>query len=161
MRLALLIYGYATGCFSSRQIERATYDSLAFRTIACHGHPDDRRGVVHHAGGRRRLRACYIAQAVVDNETLLVVVPQVTQAVNDKQQVIPMLEQVQALPTGLNQPEQGLADSGYFSADNVAAGEQAGVEPLIAVTAITTIPSGPRASVNPRHCRPPPPPYSA
>jgi len=38
--LALLIYGYATGCFSSRKIERATYDSLAFRFITCNRHPD-------------------------------------------------------------------------------------------------------------------------
>ena len=38
--LSLLIYGYATGCFSSRKIERATYDSLAFRYIACNRHPD-------------------------------------------------------------------------------------------------------------------------
>lgn len=38
--LALLIYGYATGTFSSRKIERATYDSLAFRFIACNRHPD-------------------------------------------------------------------------------------------------------------------------
>ena len=35
MLLSLLIYGYATGTFSSRKIERATYDSLAFRYIAC------------------------------------------------------------------------------------------------------------------------------
>ena len=38
--LALLIYGYATGTFSSRKIERATYDSLAFRFIAANTHPD-------------------------------------------------------------------------------------------------------------------------
>ena len=38
--LALLIYGYATGSFSSRKIERATYDSLAFRFMACNRHPD-------------------------------------------------------------------------------------------------------------------------
>jgi transposase len=38
--LSLLIYGYATGSFSSRKIERATYDSLAFRFIACNQHPD-------------------------------------------------------------------------------------------------------------------------
>lgn len=37
---SLLIYGYATGTFSSRKIERATYDSLAFRYIACNRHPD-------------------------------------------------------------------------------------------------------------------------
>jgi len=40
MLLSLLIYGYATGTFSSRKIERATYDSLAFRYIACNRHPD-------------------------------------------------------------------------------------------------------------------------
>ena len=39
-RLLLLIYGYATGTFSRRKIERATYDSLAFRYIACNRHPD-------------------------------------------------------------------------------------------------------------------------
>jgi transposase len=38
--LALLIYAYATGCFSSRKIERGTYDSVAFRFIACNSHPD-------------------------------------------------------------------------------------------------------------------------
>ena len=40
MLLSLLIYGCATGTFSSRQIELATYDSLAFRYIACNLHPD-------------------------------------------------------------------------------------------------------------------------
>mgnify|MGYP001564513677 FL=1 len=40
MLLSLLIYGYATGTFSSRKIERATYDSLAFRYLACNRHPD-------------------------------------------------------------------------------------------------------------------------
>jgi len=29
--LGLLVYGYATGVFSSRKLERATYDSVAFR----------------------------------------------------------------------------------------------------------------------------------
>jgi len=38
--LSLLIYGYATGTFSSRKIENATYDSLAFRYLACNLHPD-------------------------------------------------------------------------------------------------------------------------
>jgi transposase len=38
--LGLLIYGYATGVFSSRKIERATYDSVAFRFIAANQHPD-------------------------------------------------------------------------------------------------------------------------
>lgn len=38
--LCLLIYGYATGVFSSRKIERATYDSVAFRYLAANTHPD-------------------------------------------------------------------------------------------------------------------------
>ena len=38
--LGLMIYGYATGVFSSRQLERATYDSVAFRFIAANQHPD-------------------------------------------------------------------------------------------------------------------------
>jgi transposase len=38
--LALLIYGYANGTFSSRKIEQATYDSVAFRFIAANLHPD-------------------------------------------------------------------------------------------------------------------------
>ena len=38
--LGLLVYGYATGIFSSRKLERATYDSVAFRFIAANDHPD-------------------------------------------------------------------------------------------------------------------------
>src|ERR1700692_1688279 len=38
--LGLLVYGYATGVFSSRKLERATYDSVAFRFLAANDHPD-------------------------------------------------------------------------------------------------------------------------
>jgi transposase len=38
--LGLIIYGYATGVFSSRKLERASYDSVAFRFIATNEHPD-------------------------------------------------------------------------------------------------------------------------
>jgi transposase len=38
--LGLLVYGYATGVFSSRKLERATYDSVAFRFVAANQHPD-------------------------------------------------------------------------------------------------------------------------
>ena len=296
--LSLLIYGYATGCYSSRKIERATYDSLAFRYLACNRHPDhdtlanfrqrfgkefaavfvevlhvarenqlSRFGIIsldgtkihanasrHHAlssahaeaieaqlkGEVQQLLAlaeatdgvnvpdgmsvpdelkrredrlaaiaaakvkiearaaerfareqadyeaklaaraakaaasghkprgkpptaptpgprdadqinltdeesrimpvagggfeqCYNAQAVVDTETLLVLVPQVTQAVNDKQQVTPMLDKLQALPAAIDQAEQLLADAGYFSEANVIACERAGIEPSIAI----------------------------
>jgi transposase len=38
--LGLLLYGYATGLFSSRKIERATYEAVPFRFIAGNLHPD-------------------------------------------------------------------------------------------------------------------------
>ena len=38
--LALLFYGYATGVFSSRKIEKATYETLPFRFVAGGLHPD-------------------------------------------------------------------------------------------------------------------------
>src|ERR1700692_3696469 len=38
--LGLLVYGYATGVFSSRKLERSTYDSVAFRYVAANEHPD-------------------------------------------------------------------------------------------------------------------------
>ncbi len=40
LMLGLIIYGYATGVFSSRKLERATFDSVAFRFIAANEHPD-------------------------------------------------------------------------------------------------------------------------
>jgi transposase len=40
MLLSLLFYGYATGTFSSRKLEAATYDSVAFRFITANTHPD-------------------------------------------------------------------------------------------------------------------------
>ena len=38
--LGLLFYGYATGVFSSRKLERATYESVPFRFLAGNQHPD-------------------------------------------------------------------------------------------------------------------------
>jgi len=38
--LSILVYGYATGVFSSRKLENATYDSVAFRFVAANEHPD-------------------------------------------------------------------------------------------------------------------------
>ena len=40
MLVALLFYGYATGVFSSRKLEQATYDSVAMRYITADTHPD-------------------------------------------------------------------------------------------------------------------------
>ena len=55
------------------------------------------------------------------------------QAPNDKQQVEPMLDKLCALPGELGKAETLLADTGYFSAGNVAACDKAGIEPVIAM----------------------------
>ena len=72
-------------------------------------------------------------QAAVAAGSLLVVAGDVGQAPNDKQQLEPMLDKIEALPEGLGKVENLLADTGYFSAANVAACEKAGIEPLIAM----------------------------
>jgi IS5 family transposase len=63
----------------------------------------------------------------------LVVASTLTQATNDKQQVLPMLEQLHALPKDLGRVKRLLADSGYASEDNVNACAQAKIQPLIAL----------------------------
>ena len=75
----------------------------------------------------------YNAQAAVDTHSMLVVSTTVTQACNDKEQVLPMLEQLAALPASLRQPKELLADTGFHSAKNIAACEAQGINPFIAV----------------------------
>jgi hypothetical protein len=74
----------------------------------------------------------YNAQAVVAEGSLLVVAAEVVQAANDKQQLAPMVDKITALPEDVGRPDTLLADSGYFSAANVDACANAGIEPLIA-----------------------------
>ncbi len=76
---------------------------------------------------------CYNAQAVVAEDSLLVVAGDVVQATNDKQQLEPMLAKTGALPGELGKTTAMLADNGYFSEANVKACVAAGVEPLIAM----------------------------
>jgi transposase len=92
---------------------------------------DPQSRIMPVAGGG--FEQCYNGQVVVDTQSMLVLVAQVTQAPNDKQQLAPMIAKLQALPPGLNQPAQAVADAGYFSATSVDACEAAGIEPLIAV----------------------------
>ena len=40
LMVKLLIYGYCTGRLSSRKIEQATYEDVAFRVLSCNQHPD-------------------------------------------------------------------------------------------------------------------------
>jgi transposase len=76
---------------------------------------------------------CYNAQAAVAADSLLVVAHDVTQAANDKQQLVPMLDKLKVLPEALGRPRHLLADNGYLSEANVDACEAAQIEPLIAL----------------------------
>jgi hypothetical protein len=66
-------------------------------------------------------------------DSLLVIAADVVQAPNDKQQIEPMLNGIDTPPDGLGKVGTMLADTGYFSAANVAACEAAGIDPLIAM----------------------------
>jgi transposase len=76
---------------------------------------------------------CYNSQIAVDMDTMLIVVTNTVQACNDKQQVEPMLEQLNALPVELGKSEHLVADTGYFSETNVNACSEQEITPLIAV----------------------------
>ena len=251
--VALLFYGYATGVFSSRKLEEATYDSVAFRYIAANTHPDhdtiahfrkrfleqlkplfveilllaqtmrflklgrvtlDGTKVKANASKHRALswghiqklekqlreevqelmrlaekaeyeakrkrrevkrkktgqkprgpkpkpptggvrdkdqinltdeesrimpvsgggfEQAYNVQAVVDNETLLIVSNHVSQRANDKKELTPALEALKALPESLGRPQEFLADNGYFSESNVESCVTEKMTPYIAV----------------------------
>jgi transposase len=92
---------------------------------------DEESRIMKVAGGG--FEQCYNAQAMVDTESMLVLVPHVTQATNDKEQVDPMVAKMQTNPAGLNQPDTLLADTGYFSQKNVTTCNAAQITPLIAV----------------------------
>ncbi|WP_291523703.1 IS1182 family transposase [Acidithiobacillus sp.] len=75
----------------------------------------------------------YNAQAAVDDQTMLVVATGVSQAPNDKEQVLPMLETLQAQAAALGPIEALVADTGYCSEKNVETCEVLGITPYIAV----------------------------
>jgi transposase len=91
---------------------------------------DEESRIMPVAGGG--FDQCYNAQAAVTAGSLLVVAVTVTQAPNDKNQIEPILDEIDALPDELGDVDTLLADTGYFSAANVAACEAAGIDPLIA-----------------------------
>ena len=76
----------------------------------------------------------YNAQAAVSIESQLIVYAHVTQATNDKQQLVPALEGLQALPESLGVLSDIVADAGYYSEANVVACEGVSVTPYLAMS---------------------------
>ena len=71
------------------------------------------------------------AQAGVDIDTYLIVEEHVTQHSNDKQEIAPAIERLDALPEALGEVEGLLADTGYHSEANIERCQAPGIEPLI------------------------------
>jgi len=72
------------------------------------------------AGNGSHFEQAYNAQAAVDAETYLIVGQLVTDAPNDKQQLNPVLE---SIPSKVAEPENVLADTGYYSEEAVKKAE--------------------------------------
>lgn len=71
----------------------------------------------------------YNAQVAVTQNSLFIVATSLSNHPNDKQEAQPTLD---ALPSELGQPEGVAMDHGYFSASNIAATEERGIQPYIA-----------------------------
>jgi transposase len=76
--------------------------------------PDSR---IMKDGATKSFEQAYNAQAVVDEDAQIIVAADVTQQANDKEQLKPMLAQVESNLGRL--PDKTSADSGYYSDDNV------------------------------------------
>ena len=146
MMVRLLIYGYCIGVVSSRQIEKRTYEDVAFRYLSADEHPDhstinefppqvpdpehakpedkaqrnftdpDSR-IMPDGAHKGSFVQAYNAQIAVDAEAQVIVAADITQEVNDQQQLAPMLEQVQQ-NTGAK-PVAASADTGYCSSGQI------------------------------------------
>lgn len=92
---------------------------------------DEESRIMKVSGGG--FEQCYNAQAAVDAQTMLVVATGLTQAPNDKQQVIPMIKTLQDQAGRLGAVTTLIADTGFCSESNVSACVDAKMEPLIAL----------------------------
>lgn len=93
--------------------EQATPEDKAQRNFT---DPDSR--IMADGANKGSFVQAYNAQIAVDAETQIIVAADVTQQVNDKQQLAPMFEQVEK-NTG-TKPAAGSADNGYWSPEQIA-----------------------------------------
>ena len=100
--------------------------------------PDSR---IMKDGATKSFAQAYNAQAAVDEHVQIVVATAVIQEANDKQQLVPMIEQVAANCGAW--PAQVSADAGYFSEANVTA-------PQLAASSCMCRPTGNRMGPPPR-----------
>jgi transposase len=92
---------------------------------------DEQSRILPVSGGG--FEQAYNAQAAVDMGSLLILESHVSQNPNDKKELAPALEGIDALPLALGRVTEVVADNGYFSQANVEACEQREISPLIAM----------------------------
>ena len=92
-----------------------------------------RRRLAHHAGARRWLRASLQRPGRRGYRQPVGGGDRADAGDQRRAAVVPMLEQLQALPKDLGRVKRLLADTGYASEDNVNACAQAKIQPLIAL----------------------------
>jgi hypothetical protein len=85
--------------------------------------PDSRIMKDGRSGG---IEQAYNAQAVVDSHAQIIVAADITQEANDKQQLVPMLKQVEDNVGA--KPHRGSADAGYFSKANLTDEKLKGID---------------------------------
>jgi transposase len=69
LMLALLVYCYANGIFSSRRIERATYRDIAVRFVAANLHPDHDTIAVFRRTNKAAVEAAFLHVLLLARET--------------------------------------------------------------------------------------------
>ena len=88
----------------------------------------------------------YNAQAAVDVDTHLVVAEHVSDKANDKQEMAPALERLDAVQEVVGQPQAILADAGYMSEENVkrceGPRESSRISPVVGSGTMRRWPSG-------------------
>jgi transposase len=89
--------------------------------------PDSR---IMKDGATKEFVQAYNAQAAVDSHAQVIVAAAVTQAENDKKELVPMLQQVSVLTGRI--PQQATADNGYFSEANVTDPRLESIDLLVA-----------------------------
>src|SRR5918996_2135414 len=68
MMLALLIYCYANGIFSSRRIERATHRDIGVRYVAANSHPDHDTIAAFRRANRAAFEAAFLRVLLLARE---------------------------------------------------------------------------------------------
>lgn len=72
MMLGLLVYSYATGVFSSRKIERLTYESVSVRYLCANTHPDHDTIATFRRSHKALFSGCFTAVLRLARELKLV-----------------------------------------------------------------------------------------